>query len=83
MVRAIYYYHAVTLGWGDLGYHYLIDNQGNLYQGRYGTEVNGLVVKGAHALGYNKNTMGVSIKSRMVTVSAIIAPACCRTAKHG
>src|SRR5699024_10641377 len=32
-----------------------------IYQGRYGTEVNGLVVEGGHALGYNRNTMGVSL----------------------
>ncbi len=61
IVRAIYYYHAITQGWGDIGYHYLVDQYGNIYQGRYGTEVNGLVVKGGHALGYNNNTMGISL----------------------
>jgi hypothetical protein len=60
-VRSIYYYHAVTQGWGDIGYHYLVDQYGNIYQGRYGTEVNGLVVQAGHALGYNRNTMGVSL----------------------
>lgn len=60
-VRSIYYYHAVTQGWGDIGYHYIVDQYGNIYQGRYGTEVNGLVVEGGHALGYNRNTMGVSL----------------------
>lgn len=60
-VRSIYYYHAITQGWGDIGYHYLVDQYGNVYQGRYGTEVNGLVVEGGHALGYNRNTMGVSL----------------------
>ena len=33
-VRAIYYYHAVTRGWGDIGYNYLIDAQGRIYEGR-------------------------------------------------
>ncbi len=59
-VRSIYYYHAVTNGWGDIGYHYVVDQFGNVYQGRYGTEQGGLVVEGGHALGYNRNTMGIS-----------------------
>ena len=29
-VRAIYSYHAVTLGWGDIGYNYLVDQYGNI-----------------------------------------------------
>ena len=27
--------HAVTRGWGDIGYNYLIDQKGNIYEGRY------------------------------------------------
>ena len=45
-VRAIYYYHAVTLGWGDIGYNFLVDWQGNVYEGRFG----GPNVVGGHAL---------------------------------
>ncbi|GGC72098.1 hypothetical protein GCM10011410_26410 [Hoyosella rhizosphaerae] len=33
-VRAIYRYHATTLGWGDVGYHLLIDPAGTIYAGR-------------------------------------------------
>ncbi len=54
-VRSIYYYHAVTLGWGDIGYNYLVDPNGVLYEGRYGDDV-----IAAHALGYNDGTMGLA-----------------------
>ncbi|MDQ3327860.1 MAG: N-acetylmuramoyl-L-alanine amidase, partial [Chloroflexota bacterium] len=55
-VRSIYYYHAVTRGWGDIGYNYLIDEQGRIYEGRYG----GQNVVGGHALCYNFGTLGIS-----------------------
>lgn len=55
-IRSIYYYHAVTLGWGDIGYNYLVDANGVLYEGRYG----GDDVIGAHAYGYNDGSMGLS-----------------------
>jgi hypothetical protein len=55
-VRAIYYYHAVTRGWGDIGYNYLVDQQGTVYEGRIG----GPNVIGGHALRYNPGSMGVS-----------------------
>jgi len=43
-IQNIYRYHAVTRGWGDIGYHYIIDYWGNIYEGRYG----GNGVRGAH-----------------------------------
>jgi hypothetical protein len=57
MVRAIYRFHAVTRGWGDIGYNYLIDPLGNVYEGRYG----GDKVIGAHAQCFNNGTIGISI----------------------
>jgi hypothetical protein len=55
LVRAIYYYHAVTLGWGDVGYNYLADKYGNIYEGRYG----GPGVVGGHVYGHNYGSMGI------------------------
>lgn len=55
-VRNVYYYHAVTRGWGDIGYNYLIDEQGRIYEGRAGGEN---VVAG-HALCYNWGSIGIA-----------------------
>lgn len=57
MVRAIYYYHAVTRNWGDIGYNYLIDPMGNIYEGRAGGEN----VIGGHARGFNEGTIGIAL----------------------
>lgn len=32
MIRAIYAYHAVSRGWGDIGYNYLIGQRGAIYE---------------------------------------------------
>jgi len=55
-VRVIWYYHAITNGWGDIGYNYLIDPNGRIYEGRAG----GDDVVGGHALQYNWGSMGVA-----------------------
>ena len=34
-VRAIEQYHVITNGWSDIGYQYLIDPNGVVYEGRY------------------------------------------------
>jgi len=56
-VRGIYYYHAITKGWGDIGYNYLIDWKGNIYEGRYG----GDDVVGGHAYQYNYGSVGICL----------------------
>jgi hypothetical protein len=57
VVRAIYYYHAVVLEWGDIGYNLLVDRLGNIYEGRYG----GTGVVGGHAYQYNWGSLGVAL----------------------
>ncbi len=57
IVRAIYKFHTVSRAWGDIGYNYLIDPLGNIYEGRYG----GDGVIGAHVLCHNNGTIGVAI----------------------
>lgn len=59
IVRAIYAYHAQTLGWCDVGYNVLVDRYGQVFEGRAG----GLDrnVQGAHAGGFNENTIGIAM----------------------
>ena len=63
VIRSIYYYHAITRGWGDIGYNILIDRQGRIYEGRYG----GPNVIGGHAAPYNAGTIGVAILGTYAT----------------
>jgi len=56
-MRAVYYYHAVTLGFGDILYSFLVDRNGNIYEGRYGGE--GVVA--GHTRGYNWGSLGVAV----------------------
>ena len=71
-VRAIYYFHAVTRRWGDIGYSYLIDEAGRVYEGRHSRDywngtiptsdsLDGLAVAGGHALHHNQGTMGIAL----------------------
>lgn len=59
ILRGIYQYHAVNLGWCDIGYHALADKYGNLYEGRYGGLNRSQI--GAHAGGFNSNTWAISM----------------------
>ncbi|WP_298993292.1 N-acetylmuramoyl-L-alanine amidase, partial [uncultured Pseudokineococcus sp.] len=57
-LRGIYAYHTKTLGWADIGYNFVVDKFGNIYEGRRGSITQ--LTMGAHASGFNTGTMGVS-----------------------
>ena len=59
ILRGIYHYHAVTLGWGDVGYHLFVDKFGRAWEGRRGGPHRSL--RGAHALGMNDDSAGISL----------------------
>jgi hypothetical protein len=59
MLRALYYFQAVSRGWGDLGYPVLVDRFGRLWEGRYGGLARPVV--GAHASGFNRVATGVAL----------------------
>ncbi len=56
-IRDIYYWHTMVKGWGDIGYNYIIDQQGNIYEGRAGGE--GVI--GAHAGEGNNGSIGIAV----------------------
>ncbi|HET9770381.1 MAG TPA: N-acetylmuramoyl-L-alanine amidase, partial [Acidimicrobiia bacterium] len=71
-VRAVYAYHTRHNKWNDIGYNFLVDQQGRIYEGRYarpyrageiptGEDEAGRGVVGAHARGLNPGTVGVAV----------------------
>lgn len=54
-MRFIQEYHQDAKNWNDIGYHFLIDPQGNIFEGR---PIN---VAGAHVLNRNTGNVGISI----------------------
>ena len=58
ILRAIYAYHVQGRGWSDIGYNFLVDRFGRVWEGRWGGI--GRPVIGAHTLGYNEEAFAVS-----------------------
>jgi hypothetical protein len=52
-------YHISARGWCDLGYNFVVDKWGNIYEGRAGSAA--LPVIGVHAGGFNTGTVGVAM----------------------
>jgi hypothetical protein len=57
-VRSIQNFHMDTRGWSDIGYNFLVDVQGRIYEGR------GWLTVGAHAPGHNASGIGVCMIGR-------------------
>lgn len=59
VIRSIYRYHVTSMGWRDIGYNFLVDKCGTLYEGRAGGVAK--AVLGAHTLGFNGDSMGIAV----------------------
>ncbi|WP_245790359.1 peptidoglycan recognition protein family protein [Streptomyces monashensis] len=59
VIRSIYRYHVKSMGWRDIGYNFLVDKCGTVYEGRAGGVAK--AVLGAHTLGFNSDSMGIAV----------------------
>ena len=59
ILRAIQVYHVKSNGWKDIGYNFLVDTFGQVFEGRAGGIQRNVV--GAHALGFNTGSVGVAV----------------------
>ena len=71
-VRDIHRFHVQGRGWSDIGYNFVVDRSGRIYEGRWarayapgeipnGEDLQGRGVIGAHAGGYNTGSFGIAV----------------------
>ncbi|UYQ60164.1 peptidoglycan recognition protein [Streptomyces peucetius] len=58
MLRAMQKDHIESEGWDDIGYNFVVDRCGTIYEGRAGGV--GRPVQGAHTKGFNADTIGIA-----------------------
>ncbi|ANC32821.1 N-acetylmuramoyl-L-alanine amidase [Isoptericola dokdonensis] len=87
IIRGIYAYHANTRDWGDIGYNFLVDKFGRVWEGRAGGILSQTI--GGHAIGFNTNTTGVSVlgnydlvQPSAASVSAVVRLTAWKLALH-
>ncbi|MDQ5821694.1 MAG: peptidoglycan recognition protein, partial [Actinomycetota bacterium] len=59
LMRGFQAYHVKSNGWADIGYNFLVDRYGRVFEGRYGGIERNVV--GAHAEGFNTGSVGVAV----------------------
>jgi hypothetical protein len=75
IVRGIEVYHVQGNGWNDIGYNFLVDKYGQVFEGRFGGAERNVI--GAHAEGFNTGSVGVAM---LGTYGSTTPPLVARTA---
>lgn len=68
MVRALHTYHVKSNGWKDLGYNFVVDKCGTIFEGRKGGVDR--AVMGAHTYGFNRDTTGIAVMGMHTSTAA-------------
>ena len=79
-IRAMYAFHTQVRGWDDIGYNFLVDAQGRIYEGRRarayaegevptGESLERHGVVGAHAEGTNTGSAGIALMGDFTSTS--------------
>ena len=71
LIRGFYRFHVLSRGWFDIGYNYLVDRYGRIYEGRSGGITNN--VRGAQVAGFNTGSAGVALIGNYTSASPTAA----------
>jgi N-acetylmuramoyl-L-alanine amidase-like protein len=88
IIRSMLLYHVKTNGWNDIGYNFLVDKCGTIFEGRAGGVDRPVI--GAHTYGFNTNSTGVAVLGdfrtvvpTQATLSAVAKIAAWKLGLHG
>ncbi|MFB4308528.1 N-acetylmuramoyl-L-alanine amidase [Actinomadura sp. GTD37] len=59
VIRSVFLYHVQSQGWDDIGYNFLVDKCGTIFEGRAGGADR--PVHGAHTYGFNTDSTGIAV----------------------
>ncbi|MFF2846768.1 N-acetylmuramoyl-L-alanine amidase [Streptomyces sp. NPDC058001] len=71
IVRSLYTYHVKSEGWNDIGYNFVVDRCGTIFEGRKGGV--DLPVFGAHTYGFNRESTGIAVIGTYTNAAASTA----------
>jgi hypothetical protein len=68
LLRSIYAYHVDSRGWNDIGYNFIVDRFGRIWEGRKGGVDRAVI--GAHTAGYNAQAFAMAALGTFTSVKA-------------